>query len=238
MDLQQEPAYQAELAKWRQRMVTQFENEGRGPVWVVNGTLSKRLRGNPHSPNFPGAGPSPPPGQVTCNPSNPALQPGVTLGLMAAEGAWDGEQLFYEPFCQDFVYGADGKRSLRMVVKPELCLLQSGSYGHNGYSSLALANCSAVPTAEAAFRIQANSTSPSHTHPQEVVHEESGLCVTALSPHTGTPGVVVLDKCQQADQGQMWIFGTSGRFCQYMGAKRDHVCLTLLEPKLARTSFV
>lgn len=241
-ELQNVPGYRAELLKWRQRMVDQFEAEGRGPVWVLNGTLSKRIRSNPHSPNYPGAGPSPPsPGQVTCSPSSPALQPGITLGLMATEGVVGGgasEGPPYNRYCQDFVYGAHGGLSLRMVVKQDLCLVPGSSYGHNGYSSLSLANCTAAPASQAAFVIKANNTSPAHSRPQEIVHKASGLCVTALSSHTGTPGVVVLAQCHGAGVAQTWIFGTSGRLCQHMGASKAHVCLTLLEPKLARTSFV
>ena len=36
------PAYAAELAKWRGRMVAQFEKEGRGPLWVKDGKLQTR----------------------------------------------------------------------------------------------------------------------------------------------------------------------------------------------------
>ena len=36
------PAYAAELAKWRGRMVAQFEKEGRGPLWVNDGKLQTR----------------------------------------------------------------------------------------------------------------------------------------------------------------------------------------------------
>ena len=42
------------LGMWRQRMVTQFENEQRGNDWVKNGTLQQRIQGQPYGPNFPG----------------------------------------------------------------------------------------------------------------------------------------------------------------------------------------
>lgn len=50
-----------ETARWRARLVGQFEDEGRGPGWVVNGTLQRRVKGMLYSPNFPGKSPKPPP---------------------------------------------------------------------------------------------------------------------------------------------------------------------------------
>ena len=42
------------LEMWRNRMVEQFEREQRGPLWVQNGRLMKRIKGQPYSPNYPG----------------------------------------------------------------------------------------------------------------------------------------------------------------------------------------
>lgn len=54
IDVSQEPAYQIELLVWRQRMVEQFIQEGRGPQWVANGTLLRRTVSQLYSPNYPG----------------------------------------------------------------------------------------------------------------------------------------------------------------------------------------
>ena len=53
-DLAGNPAYQAELLTWRARLVQQFESEHRGPSWVRNGTLQRRVKGQLYSPNYPG----------------------------------------------------------------------------------------------------------------------------------------------------------------------------------------
>ena len=45
------PAYAAELAKWRARMVAQFEKEGRGDTWVKDGQLQLRQPAT-YGPNF------------------------------------------------------------------------------------------------------------------------------------------------------------------------------------------
>ena len=41
-DLRADAHYRAELAKWRGRMVAQFEAEGRGAAWVKGGVLQLR----------------------------------------------------------------------------------------------------------------------------------------------------------------------------------------------------
>ena len=41
------------LSEWRERMVNQFEMEGRGSEWVQNGKLVKRVKGMLYSPNYP-----------------------------------------------------------------------------------------------------------------------------------------------------------------------------------------
>ena len=53
-DLALESEYQEELGVWRQRMVEQFEEEGRGEEWVKDGELIMRKDNSlTHSPNFP-----------------------------------------------------------------------------------------------------------------------------------------------------------------------------------------
>ena len=42
------------LLLWRNRLIQQFENEQRGSKWVLNGTLQQRVKGQAHSPYFPG----------------------------------------------------------------------------------------------------------------------------------------------------------------------------------------
>ena len=53
-DLAQDPASAAELGMWRQRMVDQFNHEGRGPDWVKNGKLQIRTKSQSYGPNYPG----------------------------------------------------------------------------------------------------------------------------------------------------------------------------------------
>lgn len=49
-----ETDWQAELQQWRQRMVEQFEEEERGPDWVRDGRLMRRVDGQLYSPHYPG----------------------------------------------------------------------------------------------------------------------------------------------------------------------------------------
>eukprot|EP00808_Paulinella_micropora_P004206 g19564.t1 len=47
------PEYADVLTTWRQRMVDQFQKEGRGSKWVINGTLQVRVNSTAYSPYYP-----------------------------------------------------------------------------------------------------------------------------------------------------------------------------------------
>jgi hypothetical protein len=46
-------AAQSLLLLWRGRMIAQFEAEGRGTTWVLNGQLQRRQNSQLYSPNYP-----------------------------------------------------------------------------------------------------------------------------------------------------------------------------------------
>merc|ERR1712157_522016 len=52
-DLANDAQWAPVLQLWRLRLVQQFEEERRGPEWVVNGQLVRRRPCN-YSPNYPG----------------------------------------------------------------------------------------------------------------------------------------------------------------------------------------
>jgi arylsulfatase A-like enzyme len=52
-DLSAEPAYAPLIQMWRSRLVSLYEAEGRGPLWVRNGTLIPRPAGQLYSYNYP-----------------------------------------------------------------------------------------------------------------------------------------------------------------------------------------
>ena len=68
-DLAGAPAYTAVLADWRRRMVAQFEREGRGPEWVMEGKLVVREQGQTYGPNFPQAPPPRPGDRIVMRPN-------------------------------------------------------------------------------------------------------------------------------------------------------------------------
>lgn len=45
--------WQKTLELWRERLVKQFEQEGRGPTWVQEGKLMRRTKGQLYSPHYP-----------------------------------------------------------------------------------------------------------------------------------------------------------------------------------------
>eukprot|EP01061_Rhynchopus_euleeides_P042765 TRINITY_DN745_c0_g3_i1.p1 TRINITY_DN745_c0_g3~~TRINITY_DN745_c0_g3_i1.p1 ORF type:complete len:522 (+),score=145.15 TRINITY_DN745_c0_g3_i1:87-1652(+) len=54
-DVATHPEYASALGVWRQRLVDQFEQEGRGASWVSGGVLMQRTKGTTYSPNYPQA---------------------------------------------------------------------------------------------------------------------------------------------------------------------------------------
>ena len=52
-DLSSNASFASELAKWRLRLVEQFEREKRGQEWVKDGKLQRRTEGQVYSPNYP-----------------------------------------------------------------------------------------------------------------------------------------------------------------------------------------
>ena len=53
-NLASDKEYEDTLVRWRQRLIKQFEAEGRGPDWVKDGKLLRRVKGMRYSPNYPG----------------------------------------------------------------------------------------------------------------------------------------------------------------------------------------
>ena len=52
-DLVNHPDHQDVLKTWRGRLVQQFVSEQRGPLWVQDGKLMQRIKGQLYSPNYP-----------------------------------------------------------------------------------------------------------------------------------------------------------------------------------------
>lgn len=52
-DLSKNIQYNQTLIKWRNKLITMFQKQQRGPQWVQNGTLQIRLEGQTYGPNFP-----------------------------------------------------------------------------------------------------------------------------------------------------------------------------------------
>lgn len=80
-DLAPNPMYATVLATWRTRLVQQFEAEGRGPLWVVNGTLALRTQKTTYGPNYPQQPPPPPHPPLAPQPARPqdaGAWPGAT----------------------------------------------------------------------------------------------------------------------------------------------------------------
>ncbi len=59
-NLGSDPQWKSTLLKWRQRMIEQFEKEGRGEEWVKDGVLQRREKTQVYSPNYPGEHALPP----------------------------------------------------------------------------------------------------------------------------------------------------------------------------------
>eukprot|EP00039_Didymoeca_costata_P028213 m.20354 g.20354 ORF g.20354 m.20354 type:complete len:699 (-) comp6817_c0_seq1:68-2164(-) len=112
VELSSHSEYSAELAKWRQRMVQQFEREGRGPNWVQNGKLMQRTKPQPLSPNYPknGGGGS---GSHSSN-----VRAGDTLVIQPSYGGLDCSF----PQCFNYDNQTQQVQLLSSVPKSPLCI--------------------------------------------------------------------------------------------------------------------
>eukprot|EP00035_Acanthoeca_spectabilis_P011828 m.208673 g.208673 ORF g.208673 m.208673 type:complete len:730 (+) comp15457_c0_seq2:27-2216(+) len=223
-------------AVWRERMVQQFQREGRGPEWVSpNGTLLLRppiLYG----PNYPGNTPQPPGPDHTCN--GQKLSAGQPLILEPPQHAQPIQycQCFSlqplssatsvagpSPRAEPTQPSGDGVRGvLRMEAAWGLCI----GVGPGG-SELVLADCGTE--AAAVWTLSVNNTAPSHVKPQPVTKAGSGQCMTIPST---LGGPVELSPCNGTGAAQGLVFGTGGRLCTPAG------CVSVRPVPQPRRSFV
>jgi len=188
------PQYAAELGKWRSRMVQQFENELRGDTWVKNGKLIKRTKAQGYSPNYPHA-PSPSP------PVFPTPQAGDHV-IMAKNGGTA------PPGCGTNDCWTDVNMSLQVMDNTSLCL--SISVGNDSMLEVGLCDNSA---AAQKFTYAGDAMPDLHDSVSKALspikHAPSNRCVTASKTAGARPTLV---DCQ-GGADQMWLLGSSGRFC-------------------------
>ena len=200
--------YATELAKWRGRMVAQFEAEGRGVGWVNNGVLQLR-QSETYGPNFPGHHPPPPNRYYECNGTTLAI--GDAVGLEPNQGT--GKHIKY---CQDVT--STLLMQIQMVVNKSLCLqpttMQPGA-------TLVLAKC-ADTNGTAQQAMQAWVLPQTDKPAQRVLHIASQLCLEG-----NAAGTVALAPCAAEEEDtkdlqpeageQQWILGVGGRLCTTSG---------------------
>lgn len=116
MEVSRLPQYQAELKKWRSRMVQQFEREGRGDGWVKGGELVQRSDSLVYSPHYPGLR-TPQAGDHTIMASNGATAPGScgTNDCWLAKGQNHLQLVDNQTLCLGVVVGSN------MFLEVALC---------------------------------------------------------------------------------------------------------------------
>eukprot|EP00040_Diaphanoeca_grandis_P008715 m.46182 g.46182 ORF g.46182 m.46182 type:complete len:736 (+) comp20166_c0_seq2:116-2323(+) len=222
-ELSGEPSYHSELLKWRLRMVTQFENEGRGPAWVKNGTLQRRTTAQTYSPNYPGGGGGGGGGNGPTCPKKTAAALTVGSSLTLASNQ-DGKAP-QDIMCQDLLYQKESfGDTLSVLAREDLCLGYDSSVDVLATNAITLVLCNGLQRT-VNFNLKVNNTNPDHAQPQAVVHVETGLCVTAaMTSDTNASARISLAECKSTDVEQQWVFGASGRLCQSKG------CITMMAP--------
>jgi arylsulfatase len=195
------PSYAAELAKWRGRMVAQFEEEGRGEGWVKDGVLQLR-KTETYGPNYPGHIPHHGGHMYTCE--NITLSAGDRINLETNAGT-SGIK-----YCQDVTESIP--QHMSMVVASHLCVAVAHASAA-GAPTLALATCDAENAAQE-FTVPGVDKPP-----QKVKNIAAGLCIT-----TSAAGGVAMAKCAAGPDSlepeaslQDWVLGASGRLCTTSG---------------------
>jgi hypothetical protein len=210
------PDYAVELAKWRGRMVAQFQAEGRGPNWVSsNGTLLTRPA-ETYGPNYPQHGPNPP-GKFQCTQTTLVAGDGIDLR--------PNQETSPTRICQDVHATALGQ--MAMTVAPTLCVQPSAAAGPG--VGLSLANCSTT----AVNPLQQWELPSIDKSATTVVHKSSGLCLTGSAG--GTARLATCTTVQSLEPGadeQHWILGASGRLCTPSG------CISVVTKPSMRLTFL
>merc|ERR1712137_109103 len=120
VDISGLPNYAEELAKWRVRMVQQFEHEGRGSGWTKDGQLVQRLTATTYSPFYPPAPPAPPLPKPKAGAAVAMFANGATMGTALPCGTND----CWIPRALD-----ERRFGLQLVDNADLCLsFANGSY--------------------------------------------------------------------------------------------------------------
>ncbi len=190
-DMSQDPQHAALLDYWRNRLVKQFERENRGPDWVKNGTLQRRVQGQTYGPNFP-QGPVPAAGDGL-----------VPLPNGSPNDCWllEGTVSKTDNTTRLHLYTSEGG-----PLAP-YCLASTTSSG----GSLIIDTCAAgTYTPEQHFYIQNHTAGANGA--QLLVHVPSGQCV-ALPGGAETSPIVLQDCATGPADEQEWVFGQSGRLC-------------------------
>lgn len=219
--------YAAELSKWRQRLVAQYEQEQRGPAWVQDGHLIQRVKGQLYSPNYP----KQPPAHNMCD--------GHTVAIGAALELEPHQPEENPRYCQDFAYEnlatANEHTGLLLKAVPLLCIAVSAS---SSRSTLVMDACQ-PPAATTYFHLVQNNTAlynyqlhndkvaagqtrPNYVY-QRLEHVPSQQCIVALKGKGGDMKVSLATCDASADQ---WVFGASGRLCL-----ENNLCLTVTSKK-------
>ena len=207
VDLRAEPQYADELAKWRGRMVAQFEAQNRGPLWVHNGVLQLR-KPQLYNSNYPGSTkPSHPAHPADC--ANVTLKPRDKLDVSPSQGTT------HVRVCQRVA--VTEARQLAMVVDPSLCIQPVAGEQHSG---LVLATCATDSNATSmqVWQVPGPDTAPAH-----VVHEKSHLCLAS----GGGGSTLALEPCSSSAQ-LLWVLGSGGRLCGSSSSGSNHGCVSVV----------
>lgn len=205
VDLARIPGHSDTLALWRTRLVTLYEQQGRGSDWVVNGQLIPRPQNLVFGPNFPIPGP-------------PFVQ--ARLYLEACQDDLSA------PLNNSQLWQLDSHGALTLRVTPAgqpasgLCINATVLADASG-GAIDVDACRPGDSAQG-FTMTSRDNSP-------VIHTASGLCLglTASATSSGTP--VTLLPCDAKGSGgtQVWTLGFSGR----LFPKADiNQCVTALDP--------
>jgi hypothetical protein len=202
VEIARRPEYAAELAKWRSRMVQQFEREGRGEDWVSGGKLVKRMKSTTYSPHYP---PTPPP------PALPTPKAGDGLVMQSNGGT-------APPFCGTndcwLLQPATDKTVLKLQDAPTLCLTVVNDSALDVDLCTSSAEQHFVTANHSLLRVSGplNSAAGLST----IEHKPSGRCIVDGGGAGAPPRLAT---CNAESNDQQWIFGMSGRLCASQSSK-------------------
>lgn len=142
-------------------------------------------------------------GKLVARPNGTKYGPNFPKRIPSAgSGLVLGSSQYRSALSQEWLCNRSGSvngTSIPLIANQSLCITYSGS-------SISLEHCSPNSIPEQLFSYGKAESK------MQIVHKSTGMCISVNASEVGN--IVTMEKCQSSISTQLWVYGSSGRFCQ------------------------